>query len=74
MKRPAGTQTSTVSSMLPVFTPVALQVVKLACERPDQLGCSLSQWDCSELARKLQAEGIVHRISPATIRRLLHSH
>src|SRR5438270_10014561 len=31
---------------LPVFSPdVALQIVKLACERPDQLSRSLSQWD-----------------------------
>src|SRR5947209_5416776 len=47
---------------------------KLACERPDQLSRSLSQWDCSELARQLQADGIVQGISPATIRRVLHTH
>lgn len=37
----------------PVFSPqIALHVVKLACERPDQVGRSLSQWNCSDLARQ----------------------
>jgi transposase len=59
----------------PVFAPqVALYVVKLACERPDQSGRSLSQWDCSDLARQLTANGIVPAISPETIRRILRSH
>jgi anti-sigma factor RsiW len=36
-----------------VFLPaVAIHVVRLACERPDLLGRSLSQWDCAELARQ----------------------
>jgi transposase len=43
--------------------------VRLACERPDPLGRSLSQWDCTELARQLIAEGIVADISAATVRR-----
>jgi hypothetical protein len=31
----------------PLFPPeVALYVVKLACERPDHVGRSLSQWNC----------------------------
>ncbi len=38
---------------------VAIHVVRLACERPDMLSRSLSQWDCHELARQLIAEGIV---------------
>jgi transposase len=60
---------------VPLFAPeVALHVVKFACERPDRLGRSLSQWDCAELARQLQAEGIVHSISPETVRRILRSH
>ena len=59
----------------PVFSPeVALHLVKLACERPDQAGSSLSHWDCHELARKLTADGIVQTISPATIGRILRSH
>jgi len=38
----------------PVFSPaVALYVVKIACERPDVVGRSLSQWDSAELARQL---------------------
>ena len=53
---------------------VAIHVVRLACERPDMLGRSLSQWDCHELARQLIAEGIVADISAATVRRILRSH
>jgi hypothetical protein len=49
-------------------------VVRLACERPDLLGRSLSQWDCAELARQLIAEGIVADISAATVRRILAAH
>lgn len=59
---------------VPVFSPeVALHIVKVACERPDQVGCSLSHWDCPELARKLKADGVAQSISPATIRRILRS-
>jgi transposase len=46
----------------------------LACERPDPLGRSLSQWDCTELARQLIATGIVEEISAATVRRILAAH
>jgi transposase len=53
---------------------VAIHVVRLACERPETLGRSLSQWDCRELARQLIAEGIVADISAATVRRILRSH
>ena len=35
---------------------VAMYVVKIACERPDELGRSLSQWDCTEIARQLVRE------------------
>jgi transposase len=45
--------------------------VRLACERPDIVGRSLSQWDCTELAHQRIAEAIVEDISPATVRRLL---
>jgi transposase len=48
--------------------------VRLACERPDLLGRSLSQWDCAELARQLIAEGMVTDISVATVRRILAAH
>lgn len=59
----------------PLFAPqVALYVVKLACERPDQVGRSLSHWNCFELARQLKADGIVQSISAETIRGILQSH
>jgi hypothetical protein len=58
-----------------VFPPeVAVHVVRLACERPDLRGRSLSQWDCTELARQLIAEGVVEGISAATVRRILACH
>jgi hypothetical protein len=58
-----------------VFPPEgAIHVVRLACERPDRLGRSLSQWDCAELARQLIADGLVEDISAATIRRILAAH
>lgn len=41
---------------------------------PDQLGVSLSQWDCTELARKLVEDGVVSNISPQTVSRILHNH
>jgi hypothetical protein len=53
---------------------VAIHVVHLACERPETLGRSLSQWDCRELARQLRAEGLVSDISAATVRRIWRSH
>jgi transposase len=53
---------------------VALHIIKLACERPDNMGRSLSQWDCPELARQLKADGIVETISPKTVERILRSH
>jgi transposase len=59
----------------PKFSPgVALHLVKMACEMPDLRGRSLSQWDCSELARQLQAEGVVDSISAQSVRRILNSH
>jgi hypothetical protein len=41
----------------------ALHVVRLACERPDTLWHSLTQWDGQALARQLMAEGMA-RTSP----------
>jgi len=49
-------------------------LVKLACERPDKLGRSLSQWDCLELARQVMENGVVASISPDTVRRILENH
>jgi DDE superfamily endonuclease len=48
-----------------------LQVVRLACDLPEAAGRSLSQWDCTELARQLQQDGIVDSISPQTVQRIL---
>jgi hypothetical protein len=48
--------------------------VRLACERPDLLGRSLSPWDGAELARQLIAEGMVTDIAVATVRRMLAAH
>ena len=53
---------------------VALHLVKIACERPDKLGRSLSQWDCQELARQLVDDNVVTSISPDTVRRILENH
>jgi hypothetical protein len=53
---------------------VALHLVKMACERPDDRGRSLSFWDCREMARQLAAEGVVPSISPDTVRRVLEHH
>jgi len=53
---------------------VAIHLVKIACELPDRLGVSLSQWDCVELARKLVADGVVTSISPQTVGRILNHH
>ena len=65
-------QTPLAAAPRAVFPPeVAVHVVRLACERPDLRGRSLSQWDGTELARQLIAEGVVEGISTATVRRML---
>jgi transposase len=53
---------------------VALHAVKIACERPDLKGRSLSQWDCVEIARELVRDGIVESISAESVRQLLLHH
>jgi transposase len=53
---------------------VAMHLVKIACERPDDVGRSLSHWDCAELARQLATDEVVESISPQTVQRLLSSH
>ena len=59
----------------PFFPPeVALHLVKMACEMPDRWGRSLSQWDCTELARQLVADGVVASISAQTVGRILANH
>jgi transposase len=51
-----------------------MYVVKIACERPDDVGRSLSQWDCTEIARQLVHAGVVTSISAETIRQILLHH
>jgi len=46
--------------------------VKLACERPDVAGRSLSQWDCLEIARQLVLDGLVKSIGRETVRQMLN--
>jgi len=44
----------------PSFSPeVAVYQVKLTCEMPDQLGRSLSLWDCTDLAQKLSQTALL---------------
>jgi transposase len=51
-----------------------MHVVKIACERPDLRGRSLSTWDCTEIARELIRSGVVTTISPQTVQRILAHH
>lgn len=51
-----------------------MHLVKIACERPDDLGRSLSHWDCAELARQLVSDEVVESISPQTVQRMLTHH
>jgi hypothetical protein len=53
---------------------VAIQVVRLACERPETRGRRLSQGECRALARQLIVAGSVADLSAATVRRILRSH
>ena len=50
---------------------MAISVVRLACERPDLVGRSLSPGDGPELARQLITDGSVEELSAATVRRML---
>ena len=51
-----------------------MHVVKITCERPDDAGRSLSQWDGTEIARQLVRAGVVKSISAATVRQILRHH
>jgi hypothetical protein len=51
-----------------------MYVVKIACERPDDVGRSLSQWDCTEIAQQLVRDGVVTSISAETVRQVLLHH
>jgi hypothetical protein len=70
-----GSPTPLAAGPRVVFPPeVAIHVVRLACERPESLGRSLSPWDGTELARQLIAAGVVEGLSAATVRRILACH
>ena len=70
-----GSRRNPAGGESPLFPPeVALHLVKIACEMPDRFGRSLSLWDCEELARKLEDDGIVQSISAETVRRILNNH
>ena len=74
-QRLAGLSDKPSRGRQPLFSPeVAVHLVKMACERPDKLGRSLSQWDGLELARQLEREGLVEGISAETVRRILECH
>ena len=51
-----------------------MYVVKIACERPDELRRSLSQCDCTEIAPQLVRDRVVSKISPETVRQILRNH
>jgi hypothetical protein len=56
----------------PVFPPaVALYLVKLACELPDNEARSLSLWTCAELACALRRDSVLDAISPQSVQRIL---
>jgi len=50
---------------------VPVHAARIACERPDHVGRSLSQWFCEDLAAQLVREGLVDHISGETVRRFL---
>ena len=71
-KRIEGLKDKNGRGRKPFFRPeAAVHLVRIACQRPDNLGRSLSQWDCTELADNLIEDGIVTSISADTVRRIL---
>jgi len=51
-----------------------VHAVKIACERPDDRGRSLSTWFCADIARQLVADGVADSVSASTVQRILASH
>jgi transposase len=49
-------------------------LVKIACERPDPCGRSLSQWDCLQIAQELVRRGLVTSIGRESVRLRLKRH
>jgi hypothetical protein len=55
------------------ITPVQrAQIVELACLEPVAKGLHITHWSSMDLARQAMADGIVARISPRTVRGILH--
>jgi hypothetical protein len=48
------------------------QIVQLACLEPIAQGLHVTHWSSFDLARQAIAQGIVDRISPRTVRQILH--
>ena len=48
-----------------------MHLIRRACELPTAAGRSLSQWDCTELAQQVMADGVVDQISAQTVQRIL---
>lgn len=53
---------------------MAVHIVKIACELPEDRAVPLAQWDCREIARQLVSEDVVKSISAETVRRVLRRH
>ena len=51
-----------------------MHIVKIACERPDPCGRSLSVWDCQQIAEQLIRDALVPSISRETVRLRLKRH
>jgi len=71
-QRLAGLKDKQGRGRKPSFPPVVqIHAVKIACERPQTCGKSLSVWDCQQIARQLQEQGIVPRIGRESVRKML---
>jgi len=51
-----------------------MELVRLACQLPEERRRSLSHWTCSELAREVVRSGLVEAISAQTVQRILQHH
>ena len=64
-----GFRISQDEGVSPLFPPVVEDyIVKMACERPDPCGRSLSQWDCVQIAEELVRQGVVTSIGRESVR------
>src|SRR5271155_5606831 len=64
-----GSMTNRDEGESPLFPPLVDDyIVKMACERPDPCGRSLSQWDCQQIADQLTRQGLVASIGRESVR------